>query len=197
MIKKARRILIYGITMSLQYMRVLIYKHMFSDNVPCMNGVKLWQATRFMGKGKILLNGCNIGIRRSPGFTDKSCYIEARNSSASIKIADNTNINNSLTIIAVDKSILIGARCLIGPNCSIFDSDFHGVEVEERSDSGNNSDSVIIGNDVFIGESVIILKGVKIGNGSVVAAGSVVTKNIEPYSVFGGVPAKRIGSVKK
>lgn len=49
---------------------------------------------------------------------------------------------------------------------------------------------VIIGNDVWIGEHVIILSGVTIGDGAVIAAGSVVTKNVEPYSIWGGNPAR-------
>lgn len=51
---------------------------------------------------------------------------------------------------------------------------------------------VIIGNDVWIGDSVILMDGVKIGNGAVIAAGAVVTKDVEPYSVVGGVLAKVI-----
>lgn len=50
----------------------------------------------------------------------------------------------------------------------------------------------IIGNDVWIGARSIIMVGVKIGNGAIVAAGSVVTKDIEPYAIYGGVPAKKI-----
>lgn len=49
---------------------------------------------------------------------------------------------------------------------------------------------VTIGNDVWIGENAIILDGLTIGTGAVIAAGSVVTKDIEPYSIVGGVPAK-------
>lgn len=51
---------------------------------------------------------------------------------------------------------------------------------------------VTIGNDVWIGEGVRIMEGVKIGDGAVVAAYSVVTKDVEPYGVYGGVPAKLI-----
>lgn len=47
-----------------------------------------------------------------------------------------------------------------------------------------------IGNDVWVGANVIILDGIKIGNGSIIAAGSVVTKNVENYTIVGGVPAK-------
>jgi len=50
----------------------------------------------------------------------------------------------------------------------------------------------IIGNDVWIGDSAIILSGVKIGDGACIAAGSVVTKNVEPFAIVGGVPAKVI-----
>ena len=52
--------------------------------------------------------------------------------------------------------------------------------------------SAIIGNDVWIGRNVLILQGIKIGDGAIIAAGSVVTKDVEPYSIVGGVPAKEI-----
>lgn len=50
----------------------------------------------------------------------------------------------------------------------------------------------VIGNDVWIGQRSIILDGVIVGDGSIIAAGSVVTKDVEPYSIVGGVPAKLI-----
>lgn len=50
----------------------------------------------------------------------------------------------------------------------------------------------IIGNDVWIGMNVIIMRGIKIGDGAVVAAGSVVTKDVVPYSIVGGNPARHI-----
>lgn len=49
-----------------------------------------------------------------------------------------------------------------------------------------------IGNDVWIGERALILNGIKIGNGAVIAAGAVVTKDVPPYAVVAGVPAKII-----
>jgi len=51
---------------------------------------------------------------------------------------------------------------------------------------------VIIGNDVWIGDRVIIMGGVKISDGAVIATGAVVTKDVMPYEVVGGVPAKHI-----
>jgi chloramphenicol O-acetyltransferase type B len=51
---------------------------------------------------------------------------------------------------------------------------------------------VVIGDDVWIGYGTIVLSGVTIGNGSIIAAGSVVTKDVEPYSIYAGSPAKKI-----
>ncbi|MEM5663830.1 CatB-related O-acetyltransferase [Bacillus toyonensis] len=53
----------------------------------------------------------------------------------------------------------------------------------------------IIGNDVWIGGRVIILQGVTIGDGAIIAAGAVVNKDVPPYTIVGGVPAKPIKNV--
>ncbi len=52
--------------------------------------------------------------------------------------------------------------------------------------------NIEIGNDVWIGINAVIMGGVKIGDGAIVAAGSIITKDVEPYSIVGGVPAKHI-----
>lgn len=51
---------------------------------------------------------------------------------------------------------------------------------------------IIIGNDVWIATGAILLGGITIGDGAIIAAGAVVTKNVEPYSIVGGVPARTI-----
>ncbi|WP_298236462.1 CatB-related O-acetyltransferase [uncultured Azohydromonas sp.] len=56
----------------------------------------------------------------------------------------------------------------------------------------NQKDRVVIGNDVWLGAGCIVLKGVTVGDGAVVAAGAVVTKDVPPYAVVGGVPARII-----
>ncbi len=73
------------------------------------------------------------------------------------------------------KPILLSTR--------IKDSDYNWKGVGQTT---------IVEDDVWIGYGSIVLSGVKIGKGSIVAAGSVVTKDVEPYSVYGGVPAKKI-----
>ena len=57
--------------------------------------------------------------------------------------------------------------------------------------------NITIGNDVWIGANCTILKNVEIGNGAVIAAGAVVNKDVEPFSIVGGVPIKTISYRKK
>lgn len=61
----------------------------------------------------------------------------------------------------------------------------------ENSEIRDNK-PIVIGNDVWIGANAVILPGVNIGDGAVIAAGAVVTKDVEPYAIVGGVPAKLI-----
>lgn len=67
----------------------------------------------------------------------------------------------------------------------------YGKEVS-RIPFGGESKITEIGNDVWIGDRVLIMGGVKIGDGAIIAAGAVVTKDVPPYAVVGGVPAKVI-----
>jgi acetyltransferase-like isoleucine patch superfamily enzyme len=66
------------------------------------------------------------------------------------------------------------------------------VKTFVNADLFESSKKTIVGDDVWIGEGVIVLDGIKIGTGSIIAAGAVVTKDIEPYTIVGGVPAKYI-----
>ncbi|MCL1829480.1 MAG: acetyltransferase [Oscillospiraceae bacterium] len=58
--------------------------------------------------------------------------------------------------------------------------------------AGRKDKAVTVGHDVWIGHNAVIMPGVTIGNGAVIGAGAVVTKDVEPYSVVAGVPAKKI-----
>ena len=59
-------------------------------------------------------------------------------------------------------------------------------------DMPDNKGDTVVGNDVWIGYGATIMPGVKIGNGAIIATKSVVTKDVEPYSIVGGNPAKEI-----
>ena len=63
---------------------------------------------------------------------------------------------------------------------------------ERTSSRAMNSEPVVIGNDVYLGDGIIVMPGVRIGDGAVVAANAVLTKDVEPYTIVGGITAKKI-----
>lgn len=91
--------------------------------------------------------------------------------------------------------IEIGNKVLIASYCSFLNSDDHNYKVVGKTmwDSGRGDNyKIIINDDVWIGQAAIILSPVTIGRGAIVSAGSVVVKDVAPYSIVGGVPAKVI-----
>lgn len=132
----------------------------------------------------------------------KSCHI-----SSGCKIGDNTYINHNTTI---DQNVEIGKFCSIAPNVYIAPGNHplnyvttHPILYDKvwqnklniknaKEKSEEKIAKTIIGNDVWIGINAIILKGVKIGDGAVIGAGTVVTKDVEPYVIVAGNPAKII-----
>lgn len=109
-----------------------------------------------------------------------------------LTIGDNVFINGGTSICA-QESVFIGANCLIGNYTLIMDTDFHDV-----GDHAQMPDArpVRIEEDVWLAVRVTVLKGVTIGRGAVVAAGAVVTRDVEPYTLVGGVPARLIRRIQ-
>ncbi|MDP5133596.1 MAG: acyltransferase [Paraglaciecola sp.] len=190
-----RRVFVCFLTISLSRTRSRLYRLFFSDNTPFLMNTRIIQPTIFMGKGNIKLCRVRLGVWTSPGLISGSGFIEARAEGSSVVIGDSTIINNGFVIIADKSSVVIGKRCLIGPNFFVADSDFHGLEVRDRNNGNYDCLPVVIEDDVFIGEGVKVLKGVKIGRGSVIGMGSVVVKDVEPFSIYAGVPAKKVKSL--
>jgi maltose O-acetyltransferase len=91
--------------------------------------------------------------------------------------------------------ITIGDRVIFGPNVQIYTVN-HELDPTLRNGTKGpeTAKPVVIKDDVWIGGGAIIMSGVTIGEGSTVAAGAVVTKDVEPYTVVGGNPAKFIKS---
>lgn len=67
-----------------------------------------------------------------------------------------------------------------------------GLDVTDITDAWDNKGDIIVGNDVWIGYEAVILSGVTIGDGAIIGSRAVVTKDIPPYTIVGGVPAKPI-----
>ena len=66
------------------------------------------------------------------------------------------------------------------------------LEKSDVATAWDNKGDIVIGNDVWIGYEALIMAGVHIGNGAIIAARAVVTKDVPPYTIVGGVPAKPI-----
>lgn len=66
------------------------------------------------------------------------------------------------------------------------------LDVKNICDAWDNKGDIVIGNDVWIGYEAVILSGVTIGDGAIIGSRAVVTKDVEPYTIVGGVPAKSI-----
>lgn len=96
-------------------------------------------------------------------------------------------------IIACD--LEIGDSVLVAGNVSFVGRNDHRIDIRDKTiwDSGRGESRMIrIGNDVWIGHGSILLSGINVGDGAIIAAGSVVVKDVEPYTVVGGNPAKMI-----
>jgi acetyltransferase-like isoleucine patch superfamily enzyme len=97
----------------------------------------------------------------------------------------------SITVIS------IGNKVMFGPDVKILGGDHNVSEIgrymyDVKVKLPENDLPVTIEDDVWVGSGAFILKGVTIGRGAVVAAGSIVTKDVEPYSIVAGIPAKKI-----
>jgi acetyltransferase-like isoleucine patch superfamily enzyme len=94
----------------------------------------------------------------------------------------------------IRQQIIIGHNALIASGCKFIDHD-HGTNI--KSPMNQQIDGVekpiVIEDDVWLGVNAVILKGVTIGKGSIVGAGAVVTKNIPPFTIAVGIPARPIG----
>ncbi len=100
--------------------------------------------------------------------------------------------------------VIIGKFCSIAAGVKIFGGAEHRSDLVSTypfrtiiNNDGINYDATskgqtVVGNDVWIGTDAIILSGITIGDGAIIGAGALVTKNIEPYTIVGGNPAKLI-----
>ena len=108
-----------------------------------------------------------------------------------IFLGTNSHINQYCCVWASPNSkIVIGDDLLMGPGAKIFSSNHSVAPGLPMNRQPYRDGDVIIGNDVWLGANSVVLSGVRIGDGTVVAAGSVVTKDVEAYTIVGGVPAR-------
>lgn len=122
-------------------------------------------------------------IQKTKIFVDKG---------GTLTVGRNTRING--VHISVSQHIEIGENVRIAPYCIIIDNDYHKIN-DHFSDEGDRK-PITIADDVWITMNCMIMKGVTIGKGAVIAAGAVVTRDVAPYTVVGGVPARFIKNIE-
>lgn len=148
-------------------------------------------------KDGVIIAGLSKGIHNVT-FDGKNTVSNGCNFSGKIHIGYATTLGSN-NFFAGD--INIGKYCQIGSDVAIHSTN-HPIHYLSTYINANlfNGDlvrlkemkKITIGNDVWIGHNVIIVGDVTIGNGAILAAGSVVTKDVAPFSIVAGVPAKQI-----
>lgn len=173
-----------------------------------INRILKREYARWKNRGRLIIH--------RGAYTDDITFYEGKNI-----LYPKANVEKSFlgyaTYIAVNADIAftkIGRYSCIGPNVKIIRGQhpisfvsihpaFYSLEKQsgftyvhkkkfEEFRYADEKYLVSIGNDVWIGDSVKIMEGIRIGDGAIIAAGALVTKNVEPYAIVGGVPAKII-----
>lgn len=134
--------------------------------------------TKMLGR-----RGKNCCIR-SPFFCDYGYNIE---------VGDNFFANYNFVVLDGAK-VTIGNNVFIAPNVGLYTAG-HPLDHERRNQGIEYARSITIEDDVWVGAGVQICPGVTIGRGAVVAAGSIVTKDVPPFTMVAGVPAKVIKTI--
>ena len=146
---------------------------------------------------KVILSGFSRGIQNVV-FEGKNAVPDRCNFSGKISLGYATTLgyNNFL-----HGDITIGKYCQFGADVAIHSTNhptsYLTTYINQNLFNGElkalkEVKKVVVGHDVWIGHNAIIVGNVTIGNGAVIAAGSVVTKDVAPYAIVGGVPAKEI-----
>jgi acetyltransferase-like isoleucine patch superfamily enzyme len=158
-------------------------------------------AERMLGRVRTFRNARMVDALRSclascgpEVLIDPSVVVVA---ASNVHIGAHVLIGPGVWISAIHTSVIIGDHVMMAPQVALIAGD-HNTSVVERfmdevEDKRPEDDQpIIIEDEVWLGMRAIVMKGVTVGRGSVVSAGSVVTRDVAPYSVVAGVPARAI-----
>ena len=173
------------------------------------NGCLIEKSVRFEIPSRMFIN--------NRVFIGENCWISAGSIRGEITFGDDSFIAHSCTLTAQGGSIQIGKHVhvsrstyingigdieigddtLIGPNVVMISGNhpFDRVDIPIRL-QGVQKAKITIGKDVWLSANTTIVPGVTIGDGCVIGAGAVVTKDIPPYSIAAGVPARVVNKRK-
>jgi maltose O-acetyltransferase len=148
-------------------------------------GVRTQGRPRIENFGRIEI-GDGVNLKGVPFRVELVCGPGAR-----LSIGDDTFVNYA-TSIAATGSITIGARVNVGPFVMIIDTSFH--DPYDRN-AVPPAKPIVIEDDVFLGAKCSVMPGVTIGRGAIVGAHAVVTKDVAPFTVVAGVPARKVDEI--
>ncbi len=148
-------------------------------------------------KEKVTLSGFSRGLSNVV-FEGKNSVPDGCNFSGKIKIGYATTLGYRNLLSG---SIAIGKYCQLGVDVALHATNhpisYMTTYINQNLFQGElkhlkEENNIIIGHDVWIGHGVIVVGNVTIGNGAILAAGSVITKDVAPYSIVAGIPAKEV-----
>ena len=164
----------------------------FADNIKLGHGVYIDEGAYLhacpqgieLGDGTIVMHGAVLHVYN---FRDMP--------KSHIKVGKDSLIGE-YSVIRGQGGVEIGDRVYTSPFTQIIAVN-HVFDDPQRPfvEQGITAEGIVIEDDVWLGAGAVITDGVRIGKGAVVAAGAVVTKDVEPHTVVGGVPAKKIKSI--
>jgi len=114
-----------------------------------------------------------------------------------IEVGNDVSIGDGAILLCSDSRIILGNKVMFGPKVTVIGGDHNTSQVgrfmyDVHEKRPEDDQDVVFEEDVWVGSGAIILNGVRVGRGSIIAAGAVVNKAVPPYTIVGGVPARRI-----
>lgn len=184
-----------------------ISMRLFYPGLTFGSGVRIGRRTSIIGtSGVCMAAGCII---------EDDSRLKANPPQETIEIGERSRISHNCVLWTKGGSIRIGSDCTVNAFSRItahggvvigdyvriaaYTAIVAAQHIIERTDipmckQGVTGRGIVIEDDVWIGTHCTILDGVRIGRGAVVAAGAVVTRDVEPFAIVGGVPARLIRS---
>jgi len=157
----------------------------------------VWNPARGLVRRSFIHPLANVGprVRIGRGCLIGRCRLDTMDGGGGrIDIGDKTIVYSGVEVMVHGGRVTIGRHCLITRRAAILTGG-HGFARRDRliQEQPFQCADVRVGDDCWIGFGAILLPGVTVGEGAVVAAGSVVTRDVPPYTIVAGAPARPIG----
>lgn len=162
----------------------------------------MWRIV-YAGTAKLLPQSCysKLAMRLRNFFAHRICESAGKGINiergatfaAGVTIGDDSGIGKDCELHGV---VHIGNHVMMAAECVFYTRNHEAsrTDIPMSQQGETEMNPIFVGDDVWLGRRVMVMPGVHIGNGCIVAAGAVVTKDLPPYTIAGGVPAKIIGS---